>query len=259
MSIQVTMNVTKLGKQVANSHTLLFADNGTPSDVNEPFAIAFSTQENGKVAPWSEQTGMKPPVQVSGARIGKILSGALPENFYYTHFKDMQEATEQVEYFFSLTETQRLRHFQVGHRSDDSLHSVRAALADYNTTFTALGAGGRISPAAMGKELLVAANKMLREVALKISPFVPGSPAFVDEGMAIGMPGVAALNEHVLGVRAAIQIFDREVNTAQLDRDGYTSAVGGLSQTIANMVEFTIRFSEFQEKRRAVSHPKGGF
>ncbi len=234
----------QLGTIVAPSHILLYADRGEPNDAIDPFAIIYKTQEIH--APYWTR-GDKPKCQ-DFSRIGKITNEVIPEYFYATHFESMKEALEQIQYFFSFSETQRIIAV-TENQFANPLQNLQIALSRYTDESDKLAVGGKVSPVVLGRQIIELAQRLLRDVSLTVSFFTPDCSVFDKH---FNHPFEHAVAEHIRGLKNAIELFSQEVNARNIDRDGFTSMMGGLNVTVGNLLKFAAHHSAIKAKR-----PKG--
>lgn len=234
-----------LGKQVHPNFTLLYKDKGDPADVIDPFAIVFSVE---KVTPRPGYYMAPPPMVkdyqsecLKNARIGMIKHSILPSLFYVTEFASAEEAVEQVEYFFSLSETQQLSHLRYDSfaRRDQHLEQdVNLALMGYREAVQNIPkpTGTLLEYVAQHIE---PAQTLLKTLALNIAPFAPTCSAFKNECS----QGTIILYEHVMALRIAIRDLTSAVDEP-LSSNSVLIAYGGLLHAVSCLGEVLHRSTQ---------------
>lgn len=228
-----------LGKQVHPNFTLLYKDKGDPADVIDPFAIVFSVE---KVTPRPGYYMAPPPMVknyqsecLKNARIGMIKHSILPSLFYVTEFASAEEAVEQVEYFFSLSETQQL--LQLKHERFNRFlqQDVHHALVSYKGAIENLDS--RTSELHdLTRQIIEPANTLFKTLALYISPFSPTCSAFQNTNS----HGSIILYEHVMSLQIAIRNLIQQLDHP-LHSNSVAIAYGGLRHAITCLEEVVQR------------------
>lgn len=222
----------KLGKQEHPNYTLLYKDKGEPTDADDPFAMVFSVE---RVIPRPGYY-MAPPPFVSNkeseclkhGKIGMIKHHTLPPLFYVTDFESIEEAIEQVEYFFSLGEIEQL--LQLKDRSftrPSSLQQdVNLALISYKGAIEKLDSRtGELRD--LTRQIIEPANTLLKTLALQISPFSPSCSVFQNTSS----QGSIILYEHVMSLQIAIRNLIQQLDHP-LHSNSIAIAYGGLRHAI---------------------------
>ena len=228
-----------LGKQEHPKYTLLYKDKGEPTDADDPFAIVFSVE---KIMPRPGYYMAPPPFvnnegaeSVKHGKISFIKHFVLPPLFYVTDFQSVAEAIEQVEYFFSLSETQQLLLLKYEPFNRFLEQDVRHALLSYK------GAIENLDPhtdklSDVARQIIEPANTLLKTLALHISPFSPTCSAFQNTKSHAGI----VLYEHVMSLQIAIRNL-----MVQLDHPLHSNSIaiayGGLRHAITCLEEIVKR------------------
>jgi hypothetical protein len=229
----------KLGKQEHPNYTLLYKDKGEPTDADDPFAIVFSVE---RVIPRPGYY-MAPPPFVSNkeseclkhGKIGMIKHHTLPPLFYVTDFESIEEAIEQVEYFFSLSETQQLLQLKYERFNRFLEQDVHHALVSYKGAIENLDS--RTSELHdLTRQIIEPANTLLKTLALYISPFSLTCSAFQNTNS----HGSIILYEHVMSLQIAIRNLIQQLDHP-LHSNSVAIAYGGLRHAITCLEEVVQR------------------
>lgn len=232
----------KLGKQEHPSHALLYKDRGSAEDVLSPFAIVYSTTEL-IMAPFGQMVrravqDSATPTDTKNARIGQITARILPSQFYTAVFANIEEAVEQVEYFFSLSETQQLVQLQTGNFGRNLMQDVRFAVSDYNKAFESIVITEKDWDNDI-VQVIAPASQLLKSLALLVSPFKPTCSAFFDSSSPCSV-GHLTLRWHVQSLQKAIDnliVADKEPCSPKWKSIAY----GGLQHAISNIADEVAR------------------
>lgn len=210
MANQIQNQSLKLGTHTGLGHVLLFVTSGEAGVNGEPFAVVYATSYEPPIKGprfWEDEEVGTPVI--FGARIGKIQSGVLPDQFYNALFKDMDEAVDEVRRFFSLTETQKILavHGDVPYKTP--FQRIAKELAIYTLAVEALKNDLVTPPETFSKRMIEHTETLINEMSLAVSPFsvtCSANTGFMQNGVQI------AIMEYILMLCRALTAFRTKDN-----------------------------------------------